>query len=91
MLESTTLIKERQVAWLRLVGMSIVAGAAGQAFWAAVTKGLTATDYTARIDTVLNSLEEQQNRIPANEKGGAADAGLGGAIAALKKARENAP
>jgi ABC-type Fe3+ transport system permease subunit len=82
-------VKERQIDWWRLVGIAVVAGAAGQAFWAAVTKGLTATDFNARIDTLLATVKEQQANLPADDRGGAAGAHLEGVIAALESARED--
>lgn len=84
-------VNERQVDSVRVLGIALVAGAAGQAFWAAITKGLTATDYNARIEAVLGTLKKEKENIPDNEKGGAADARLGGAIATLEQARDNAP
>jgi hypothetical protein len=56
-----------------------------------MTKGLTATDYNARIEAVLSTLKEEEENIPDREKGGAAEARLGGAIAALEQARDDAP
>lgn len=84
-------VNERQVDWVRVLGIALVAGAAGQAFWAAITKGLTATDYNARIEAVLGTLKEEKQNIPDDATGGAADAHLDGAITALEKARDDAP
>lgn len=84
-------VNERQVDWVRVLGIALVAGAAGQAFWAAITKGLTATDYNARIEAVLGTLKAERNDIADNEIGGAADTRLAGAIAALEQAQEDAP
>jgi hypothetical protein len=84
-------VKERQVDWFRVLGIALVAGAAGQAFWAAITKGLTATDYNARIEAVLATLMQKKQAVPGDERGGAAGAGLDEAIAALEQAREDVP
>jgi hypothetical protein len=84
-------VEERQVDWVDVLGIALVAGAAGQAFWAAITKGLTATDYNARIEAILATVRQTQQDIPDDEAGGAAAAGLDGAIAALENAREDAP
>jgi drug/metabolite transporter (DMT)-like permease len=84
-------VTERQIDWFRVLGVAIVAGAAGQAFWAAMTKGLTASDYNARIESALAMLKQQKQTAPDDEKGGAAAAGLDGAIAALEKALADAP
>ncbi|MEK6273082.1 MAG: hypothetical protein AABM42_10615 [Actinomycetota bacterium] len=84
-------VTERQVDWIRVLGIALVAGAAGQAFWAAITKGLTATDYTARIEAVLATLKVEEEAIPEGERGGAAATRLNGAIAALQEARDDAP
>jgi drug/metabolite transporter (DMT)-like permease len=84
-------VKERQVDWIRILGIAIVAGAAGQAFWAALTKGLTATDFSARLETLMATLQANHDALPDSEKGGSAGTQLNGAIHAIQEALDNAP
>lgn len=81
-------VTETQVDILRVIGVSLVAGAAGQAFWAAITKGLTATDYNARITSLLRVLEEEKK---SEAGGGPRGGGLDAAIAALEEAQKDTP
>ena len=84
-------VTERQVDWIRVLGVGLVAGAAGQAFWAAITKGLTAADYTARMEAVLAELKGEQGKAGDDDIGGAAEARLSGAINAVEDALRRAP